>query len=84
MPSRQEILTKIYKVPKSTRDVDPDPHSFSLLDTDPGGKFFLNNRKNARKFIIIEIFLLSKFVSASCFFTFEQSCLSLSTTENSS
>ena len=42
------------------RAVDPDPHSFSLLDPSPnpeGKKFKNNNRRNARKLVIIVNFI---------------------------
>ena len=48
--------------------------------------FFFNNRKKARKFVIIVIFFNNFKVSVDQLhvFTFEQSFLSFSTTENSS
>ena len=36
-----------------TRAVDPDPHSFSLLELDPGGKNVEIKTENARKLVII-------------------------------
>ena len=39
--------------------VDPDPHSFSLLDPDPGGKNLkITNNKNARKLVPVIIVIL--------------------------
>ena len=51
------------------------PHSFSLLDPDPGEKN--NNRKNARTLVIIttvqfHYHFKGKFGQAPFFFTFEQ------------
>ena len=43
------------------------------------GNIWRKNRKNARKLVVV----VSKFVSALCFFTFQQSFLSFSTPENS-
>ena len=54
------------------RTVDPDPHSFSLLDPE--------KTENERKLVLIG----SKFVSGPWFSSFEQSVLSFSTPENSS
>ena len=50
------VADPVPEQPCITRAVDPDPHSFSLLGTDPGGKNLREKtQKHTRKSVVIVI-----------------------------